>query len=216
MGDWSVALHVAGCRRTQFAPRTFPWASPPTGLRRPAEAFLDAFAQPLADRIAQARGDLARDGGLARLAVAWAAATSPPMVLHQDVAKIGQTALLSGAFAVKARILVRRRGDGLEKLQEQSPQKALRRDGRAPDPLGRRPKTSGRAQPAPHRSAAASPAAGASSGCAPRRPPTRTAPRLSLAPHRSLAIRLRQSSKNYARATNTRSSSGLFFSSLLG
>ena len=72
--------------------------APPTGLR-PAEAFLDAFAQPLADRIAQARGDLARDGGLARLAVAWAAATSPP-------------------------------------------------------------KTSGRAQPAPHRSAVASPAAG--------------------------------------------------------
>ena len=56
--------------------------------------------------------------------VAWAAATSPPMVLHQDVAKIGQTALLLGAFAVKARILVRRRGDGLEKLEEQSPQKA--------------------------------------------------------------------------------------------
>ena len=46
------------------------------------------------------------------------------MVLHQDVAKIGQTALLLGAFAVKARILVRRRGDGLEKLEEQSPQKA--------------------------------------------------------------------------------------------
>ena len=36
---------------------------------RPAEAFLDALAQPLADRIARARGDLARDGGLARLAM---------------------------------------------------------------------------------------------------------------------------------------------------
>src|SRR5271166_2162425 len=35
----------------------------------PAEAFLDAFAQPLADRIAQARRDLARDGGLAHFTV---------------------------------------------------------------------------------------------------------------------------------------------------
>ena len=34
----------------------------------PAEAFLDPFAQPLADRIAKARCDLGRDGGLARLA----------------------------------------------------------------------------------------------------------------------------------------------------
>src|SRR5271166_2333819 len=34
----------------------------------PAEAFLDAFAQPLADRIAQARRDLARNGGLAHFA----------------------------------------------------------------------------------------------------------------------------------------------------
>src|SRR5271155_1913498 len=35
----------------------------------PAEAFLDALAQPLADRIAHTRGDLARDRGVARLAM---------------------------------------------------------------------------------------------------------------------------------------------------
>jgi hypothetical protein len=35
---------------------------------RPAEAFLDALAQPLTDRITEARGDLRRNGGLARLA----------------------------------------------------------------------------------------------------------------------------------------------------
>src|ERR1700734_2894735 len=35
----------------------------------PTEAFLDALAQPLADRIAQARCDFARDGGLAHHAV---------------------------------------------------------------------------------------------------------------------------------------------------
>src|SRR5271165_5268232 len=34
----------------------------------PAEAFLDALAQPLADGIAEARRDLRRNGGLARLA----------------------------------------------------------------------------------------------------------------------------------------------------
>jgi len=35
----------------------------------PAEAFLDALAQPLADRIAEARRDVVRDGGLAHLAI---------------------------------------------------------------------------------------------------------------------------------------------------
>ena len=39
----------------------------PTHRLAPAEAFLNALAQPLADRIAQARRDLARDGDLARL-----------------------------------------------------------------------------------------------------------------------------------------------------
>jgi hypothetical protein len=36
---------------------------------RPAEAFLDALARPLADRVTEARGDLARNRGLARLAM---------------------------------------------------------------------------------------------------------------------------------------------------
>ena len=40
----------------------------PADSLAPAEAFLDAFAQPLADRITKARCDLRRDGGLARLA----------------------------------------------------------------------------------------------------------------------------------------------------
>ena len=41
----------------------------PADRLAPAEAFLDAFAPPLADSLAQARRDLARNGGLARLAV---------------------------------------------------------------------------------------------------------------------------------------------------
>src|ERR1700758_1935428 len=133
----------------------------------PAEAFLDALAQPLTDRIAHTRGDLARNGGLARLAMlahrpvdcdmrldparlqaldeglgvvalvgaegrakGQALAESrrrlalgrsgrqrrlgrrhqPVAVLHQGVAEIAKTALLPGALAEKARVLVGRRG----------------------------------------------------------------------------------------------------------
>src|ERR1700758_346754 len=52
--------------RTLARPRTFTCTRPPTVC--PAEAFLDPLAQPLADRIAQTCGDLARNRGLARLA----------------------------------------------------------------------------------------------------------------------------------------------------
>ena len=41
----------------------------PADRLAPAEAFLDAFAQPLADRIAKARRDVVRDGGLAHPAI---------------------------------------------------------------------------------------------------------------------------------------------------
>ena len=139
------------------------------------------------------------------------------MVLHQDVAKIGQTALLLGAFAVKARILVRRRGDGLEKLEEQSPQKARSggMDGRPIRSEGGRKSqvelSQRRIGQPPHRPQRGVPRDARLDVHLREQRPACPSP-----PHRSLAIRLRQSSKNHAGTTNTSSSSGLFFSSLLG
>jgi hypothetical protein len=78
-------------------------------------------------------------------------------------------------------------------------------------------KSSRRAQTVPRWSTAESLAADGPPGCAPRRPCRRATPaRPILAPHRSLAIRLPQSSGNYARATNTSGWSDIFFSNLLG
>jgi hypothetical protein len=71
-------------------------------------ALAGAQPRPLGQALAHARRRLAlgRSGRQRRLG----RRRQPVAVLHQDVAKIGETALLPGAFAVKARILVRRRG----------------------------------------------------------------------------------------------------------
>src|SRR6185312_1856519 len=61
------------------------------------------------------------------------------------------------------------RADRIKKLQERGSQQPLGRDGRAPDSLVKRPKTSPRVRPAPRRPAAASPAADGSPRSAPRR-----------------------------------------------
>jgi hypothetical protein len=63
-----------------------------------------AFGQALAEE--RRRLALGRSGRQRRLGHR----REPVAVLHQGVAKIGETALLPGAFTVKTRVLVRRRG----------------------------------------------------------------------------------------------------------
>jgi hypothetical protein len=71
------------------------------------------------------------------------------------------------------------RADRMEKLQKRSSQEGAPAQSRGARSARKAPKTSGRVQPAPHRSAAASPATAGPPGCAPRRRRKRTGPRSS-------------------------------------
>ena len=107
-----AAMAKMKAARTLARPRTFTCARPPTVFVQPKPSSTRLRSRWALDesrrRLAFGRSGRQRRLGRRHEPVA----VLHQDVLHQDVAKRGETALLSGAFAEKARILVRRRGVG--------------------------------------------------------------------------------------------------------